>query len=94
MVPESFLLPGNDCARLDEREHLLPAEPQPREPDPEETVGRTQRWARAALFIDRELMAQGDEFQLHGESGPEPGAEGGEKDRDDGWHDRQPYRER
>src|SRR5262245_27589353 len=67
MVPESFLLPSNDRARLDEREHLLPAGPQPREPDPEETVGRPQHWARAALFIDRELMTQGDEFQLHGE---------------------------
>jgi hypothetical protein len=65
MVPESFLLPGNDGARLDEREHLLPARPQSREPDPEETVGRMQRWARTALFIDRELMAQGNKFQLH-----------------------------
>jgi hypothetical protein len=40
--------------------------------------------AGAALFVDRDLMAQNEKFHMHGEAGAEPGREGGEQNGDEG----------
>ena len=47
-------------AGLDQRENLWPARPQAREPDPEYAIGGPKLRAGDALFIDRDLMPQGD----------------------------------
>lgn len=94
VIPEPFLLPGDNGTRLDERQRLLPVRPQARELGPKEAIGRPELRARATLLIDRDLVAQGNKFHLHGETRPEPGRDGGNEDYDDGWHDQQPYLER
>ena len=84
VVPAPLLLPGNHGARLHQSYSLVPAGPQPREPGPEQAIGGPKLWLGDALFIDRDLMPQNDEFHVHGETRPEPGQEGCEEDRDDG----------
>jgi hypothetical protein len=73
VVVKAFLLPGKDGARLHELQDVLLVGPQTREPDPEQAIGWPKLRTRDALFIDRDLMPQGDEFHLHRETRPEPG---------------------
>jgi hypothetical protein len=41
---------------------VLPARPQAREPDPEQAIGWPKLRSGHALFIDCDLMTQGDEL--------------------------------
>jgi hypothetical protein len=38
VISESFVLPGDDGARLNEFEGLMPTKPKPREPGPQEAI--------------------------------------------------------
>jgi hypothetical protein len=51
MILESFLLPGNDRTGLHERQGILPARPQAREPAPEHAIGRPKPRSGEALLI-------------------------------------------
>jgi hypothetical protein len=63
VVPKALPVPRNDRARQDERQGLLPARPQPREPDPARaTRGREPR-AWGGLLVGSKLMPQGHVFQ-------------------------------
>ena len=63
VVPKALLLPGDDRPGLDERQDLLPARPQSREPRPEQAIGQAKTRAMSSLFVDRQLMPQGKVFQ-------------------------------
>src|SRR5712691_8822410 len=49
---EALPLPGNHRAGLDKCEHVLPPGPEPREPDPEETISWVEPRARHRLLVD------------------------------------------
>lgn len=68
MISETFLLPGNDRARLDDCHSPLPAGPQPRAPHPEHAIRRLKRRSGDTLFVDCNLVVQGSEFHLHGKA--------------------------
>src|SRR5215471_1846393 len=63
VIPEPFLLPGNDGARLHERQGLLPARPQARQPAPEEAISWPKLGTRNGVLIDSQLMPQGHVFE-------------------------------
>jgi hypothetical protein len=84
VISESFLLPGNDGSRLDDCQSPLPAEPQPGEPHPEPAITWAQMWPRDRLFVDHALVAQSDDFDLHGETRAEAGEDGCEEDSNEG----------
>ena len=93
IVSKALLLPGDDRTGLNELQNLLPARPQAREPDPEQAIAWPKPRSGDALLLNGNLMSQGDEFHLHGETRAEPYCDGGKEDQEDTWHDRRPYRE-
>jgi len=60
---EALTLPGNNRAGLDKCERVLPPGPEPREPDPEETISRVEPRARHRLLVDGHLMPECEVFQ-------------------------------
>jgi len=64
VVTKALLLPGDDRARLDEYQGIEPAWPEPSQPRPESPIGRTEARAINGLFVDRQLMPQGQVFQV------------------------------
>ena len=64
MITETLLLPGEYGAGLDKRQGVLPARPQTRQPDPEETVGDMETRTRYGPLIDGHLVAEGNDFKL------------------------------
>ena len=63
VVSKALLLPGDDRPGLDERQDRLPARPEPREPRPEQAVGRMKTRAMSSLLINRQLVPQCQVFQ-------------------------------
>ena len=63
VVTKALLLPGDHCAGLDECQGIAPARPEPRQPRPEQAIGRTKARAINGLLVDRQLMPQGQVFQ-------------------------------
>jgi hypothetical protein len=70
VVSESLLLPGDDRTGLDELKSLLPSGLQAREPDPEQVIRWPKLRAGDVLLIDGDLMSQGNESHLHGDTRP------------------------
>jgi hypothetical protein len=66
VISEPFFLPGDDGARLDELQGLLPAMPQAGEPHPEESIRWTQLETLDDVLINGELMLQGHVFEAQG----------------------------
>lgn len=66
VVAESPLLPGDDGARLDERQGVLPAWSEPGQPRPGHTVGRTESRAMDHRLIYRQLVPRREVFQTQG----------------------------
>jgi hypothetical protein len=66
MITKSLLLPGDHGPGLNERQSVLPVGPQSRQPRPEHTITWPQTRTRDRLFVDRDLVAQRDDFDLHG----------------------------
>jgi hypothetical protein len=90
MVAEALLLPGDHRTGLDERQGLLPACPEARQPHPEQTIGWTEAWARHRVLIDRELMPQREVFQVQRGSRPEEACNAGQQSGDHREHDQKP----
>jgi hypothetical protein len=67
-ISEPLLLPGKDGARLHKLQSPLPAGPETREPHPKQPITWAPAGARDCLLVHGDLMAQGDEFHLHGET--------------------------
>ncbi len=63
VVAEALALPGNDGPGLDECQGIAPAGPEPRQPRPEETIGRVKSRAPDSLLVDGQLMPQCQMFQ-------------------------------
>jgi len=66
MVAKPLALPGDDGARLDEDERVLPARPGFREPGPERAVGWLRLRASPTVVKDRELMPQCENLEVQG----------------------------
>ena len=66
MVSESHLLPSQYGARLNELQSILPAPPQERQPDPEESIRGTQIGTLDGSLLDEKLMPQRDVFEAEG----------------------------
>lgn len=64
VITKAFLLPGDHSGRRDECQGILPAEPQPGQPHPEQTICCMKLRAADGLLIDSELAPQGHDLQL------------------------------
>ena len=69
MLAEFLLSPGDDGSRLDEDQSLTPSGPVSREPRPEDAIGRPDARTPDASLIDRQLMSEGEDFELQGKAG-------------------------
>jgi hypothetical protein len=81
MVTKSLLLPGDHGAGLHKRQGMLPAGPQTRQPDPEETVGGMEPGPRYGALIDGHLVAEGDDFKLQSKTRTEQSRQKGQESR-------------
>lgn len=63
MVTKALALPGDDGTGLNERQGILPGRPEPREPRPEQTIGRAKSRAMDGLLIHGKLMPQREIFR-------------------------------
>jgi hypothetical protein len=64
VVTKPLLVPGAHGGWLHERQGLLPAGPQTRPPDPEESAGGMETGPRYGALIDGHLVAEGDDCTL------------------------------
>ena len=88
MLAESPPLPGDDGARLDEDQNILPAGPLPGQPCPKQSIGELRSRSRGAPAVDCELVAQREDLELERDPRLETGAEGGEDGEQDFLHGR------
>ena len=92
MVSEAFALPADHRPRLHDDEGLSPPGPGSREPRPEDTVGWSQLRASPGSLVDRELVAQREDFDLQRQAGADHGSEACHHRYHHGLHGCPPYR--
>ncbi len=64
MVTKATALPGDDGARLDEEQVVTPAGPGTGQAGSQDPAGRYDPRPAAGSLVDRELMAQCNDFEL------------------------------
>ncbi|MCP4287221.1 MAG: hypothetical protein GY792_22725, partial [Gammaproteobacteria bacterium] len=79
VVAKAGALPGDDGVWFDECQVLAPAGPDSGQVGPEDPVSRVDAGPPTSPLVDRDLMAQGEHFELE----RCPRAEGGEEPADE-----------
>jgi hypothetical protein len=94
VLPKSFLLPGYNGIRLDERQGLLLVCREPEQPCPEHAVGGAESWAMDHLLRDHQLLPQREMLQAQRLACSEPHGNEGQEGRGDERHrQRSPHTE-
>jgi hypothetical protein len=84
---EAMAGPGDNSVRLDDDERVPPAWPQPGYAGPEEAVGKWQMMSsRSAVVQYRQLLAEGEDFELECGPAPERCGQGMKQRNDDRAH--------
>ena len=78
---EGLAVPGEDSGGLHDDETGPPARPDPREPDPEDSVPPRQAWSANGPLEDQELMAKREVLKRDGGGTGQEGAQEGPEDR-------------
>jgi hypothetical protein len=63
--------PSDDRLGLDEDQHLVPPRPVAGGPGPEDSIGSSDRRTPGRPLVDAKLVSEGEDLDLHRESGPE-----------------------